>query len=191
MYEYEIVIHSQNLLLILLIRMSKICFFVCDLILINHVSCCTICSCWSGVWCDEWHLLLYQRPGWLQGTRHCWYPWRPAWLSSHIRSVKHCPTIDHMHMTSQKGAPVRWGSNEALPRALSPSMQPEGQPLHAIPPGWPGPAHWLRGWVIGLSQWLSHRAERQCALPAQHVRAARQVLTPNMASLLWRRDVNA
>ena len=34
-------------------------------------------------------------------------------------------------------------------------------------------------------------AERQCALPAQHVRAARQVLTPNMASLLWRRDVNA
>ena len=34
-------------------------------------------------------------------------------------------------------------------------------------------------------------AERQCALPAQHVHAARQVLTPNMTSLLWRRDVNA
>ena len=84
-----------------------------------------------------------------------------------------------MHMTSQKGAPACWRSNEALPRAPSPSMQPAGQPLHAIPPGWPGPAHWLRGW------------ERQRALPAQHVRAARQVLTPNMASLLWRRDVNA
>ena len=46
--------------------------------------------------------------------------------------------IDHMHMTSQKGAPACWGSNEALPRAPSPSMQPEGQPLHAIPPGRPG-----------------------------------------------------
>ena len=34
-------------------------------------------------------------------------------------------------------------------------------------------------------------AESANALPAQHVRAARQVLTPNMASLLWRRDVNA
>ena len=52
---------------------------------------------------------------------------------------KYC-CIDHMHMTSQKGAPACWGSNEALPRAPSPSMQPAGQPLHAIPPGWPGPA---------------------------------------------------
>ena len=34
-------------------------------------------------------------------------------------------------------------------------------------------------------------AECQCALSAQHVRAARQVLTPNMALLLWSRDVNA
>ena len=40
--------------------------------------------------------------------------------------------IDHMHMTSQKGAPACWGSNEALPRAPSPSMQPAGQPLHAM-----------------------------------------------------------
>ena len=46
--------------------------------------------------------------------------------------------IDHMHMTSQKGAHVCWGSNEALPRGPSPSMQPAGQPLHAIPPGWAG-----------------------------------------------------
>ena len=84
-----------------------------------------------------------------------------------------------MHMTSQKGAPACWGSNEALSRAPSPIMQPAGQPLHAIPPGQPGPAHWLRDW------------ERQRAFPAQHVRAAQQVLTPNMASLLWRRDVNA
>ena len=34
--------------------------------------------------------------------------------------------------------------------AIAKRMQPAGQPLHAIPPGWPGPAHWLRGW------------ERQC-----------------------------
>ena len=88
-------------------------------------------------------------------------------------------SIDLMHMTSQKGAQARWGSNVALPRAPSPSMQPAGQPLHAIPPGWPGPAR---------TDW---EAERQCALPAQHVHAARQVLTPNVASLLWRRDVNA
>ena len=85
--------------------------------------------------------------------------------------------IDLMHMTSQKGARVCWGSNEALPRAPSPSMQPAGQPLHAIPPGWPGPAHWLSGWAPMRS--------------ASTTRAARQVLTPNMASLLWRRDVNA
>ena len=45
-------------------------------------------------------------------------------------------SIDHMHMTSQKGAPACWGSNEALPRAPSPCMQPKGQPLHAIPPCW-------------------------------------------------------
>ena len=55
--------------------------------------------------------------------------------------------IDHMHMTSQKGAHVRWGSNEALPRASLPSMQPGGQPLHATPPGWPARARALRGWV--------------------------------------------
>ena len=34
-------------------------------------------------------------------------------------------------------------------------------------------------------------AESANTLSAQHVRAARQVLTPNMASLLWRCDVNA
>ena len=45
-----------------------------------------------------------------------------------------------MHMTSQKGAPACCGSNEALPRAPSPSMQPAGQPMHAIPPrAGPGP----------------------------------------------------
>ena len=49
-----------------------------------------------------------------------------------------------MHMTSQKGTPACWGSNEALSRAPSPSMQPAGQPLHAILPGRPWPAHWLR-----------------------------------------------
>ena len=79
--------------------------------------------------------------------------------------------IDLMHMTSQKDAPACWGSNEALSCAPSPSMQPAGQPLHAIPPGRPGLTHWLRA----------------NALPAQQ----RQVLTPKMASLLWRCDVNA
>ena len=53
--------------------------------------------------------------------------------------------IDLMHMTSQKDAPACWGSNEALPCALLPSMQPAGQPLHAIPPGQAGTdtrTHW-------------------------------------------------
>ena len=50
------------------------------------------------------------------------------------------PTIDLMHMTSQKGAPACWGSNEALSRAPSPSMQPAGQPLHAIPAAGPARA---------------------------------------------------
>ena len=40
-------------------------------------------------------------------------------------------------------APVRWGANEALPRAPSPSMQPAGQPLHAIPPAGLARAHAL------------------------------------------------
>ena len=89
--------------------------------------------------------------------------------------------MDLMHMTSQKGAPARWGSNEALPRAPSPSMQPAGQPLACT--------YQISGLALGpRTDW---EAERQRALPAQHVRAARQVLTPNMASLLWRRDVNA
>ena len=56
-------------------------------------------------------------------------------------------TIDHMHMTSQKGAQLHWGSNETLPRASSPSMQPGGQTLQATPPGWPARARALRGWV--------------------------------------------
>ena len=51
------------------------------------------------------------------------------------------PLLYRPYMTSQKGAQAHWGSNVALPRALSPCMQPEDQPLHAIPPGWPGPAH--------------------------------------------------
>ena len=55
--------------------------------------------------------------------------------------------IDHMHMTSQKGAQLRWGSNKTLPRASSPSMQPGGQTLQATPPGWPTRARALRGWV--------------------------------------------
>ena len=78
-----------------------------------------------------------------------------------------CVWIDHMHMTSQKGAPTCWGSNEALPRAPSPSMQPGGQPLHAIPPGWPGPAHWLRGWAPTRSA-STTRARSATSLDPQH-----------------------
>ena len=72
-----------------------------------------------------------------------------------------------MHMTSQKGAPACWGSNEALPRAPSPCMQPKGQPLHAIPPGWPGPAHWLRGWAPTRSA-STTRARSTTSLDPQH-----------------------
>ena len=44
--------------------------------------------------------------------------------------------------------------------------------------------------TAGPARARTHRL-RANALSAQHVRTARQVLTPNMASLLWRRDVNA
>ena len=37
--------------------------------------------------------------------------------------------------SKQKGGPACWGSNEALSHAPSPSMQPAGQPLHAMTPG--------------------------------------------------------
>ena len=63
-----------------------------------------------------------------------------SWLFSEYWCI-----IDHMHMTSQKGAPVVLGVKRVTPRAPSPSMQSEGKPLHASPPSWPGCAHWLRG----------------------------------------------
>ena len=75
--------------------------------------------------------------------------------------------IDLMHMTSQKGAPACWGSNEALSRAPLPSMKPAGQPLHAIPPGRPGPAHWLRGWERQRSS-STTRARSATSLDPQH-----------------------
>ena len=75
--------------------------------------------------------------------------------------------IDLMHMTSQKGAQARWGSNVALPRAPSLSMQPEDQPLHAIPPGWPGAAHWLTGWAPMRSA-STTRACSATSLDPQH-----------------------
>ena len=75
--------------------------------------------------------------------------------------------IDLMHMTSQKGARVCWGSNEALPRAPSPSMQPAGQPLHDIPPGWPGRKHWLSGWAPMRSA-STTRARSTTSLDPQH-----------------------
>ena len=72
-----------------------------------------------------------------------------------------------MHMTSQKGAPACWGSKEALSRAPSPGMQPAGQPLHAISPGRPGPAHWLRGWECQRSS-STTRAHSATSLDPQH-----------------------
>ena len=79
--------------------------------------------------------------------------------------------IDLMHMMSQKGAPACWGSNEALSRAPSPSMQPAGQPLHDDTAGFifsrPGPAHWLRGWERQRSS-STTRARSATSLDPQH-----------------------
>ena len=66
-----------------------------------------------------------------------------------------------------EGRPGALGSNVALPCAPSPSMQPAGQPLHAIPPGWPGPAHWLRGWAPMRSA-STTRARSATCLDPQH-----------------------
>ena len=71
-----------------------------------------------------------------------------------------------------EGRPVRWGSNEALPRASSPSMQPGGQPLHCHTAGLarPGP-----------------RTERLSAnAHCQHNTCA--LRDTSLAPLLWRRD---
>ena len=95
----------------------------------------------------------------------------PALLFKPVTSI-----IDLMHMTSQKGAPACWVSNEALSRAPSLSMQPAGQPLHDIPPSRPGPAHWLRAPTL------------------QHVHAAWQVLTPQHGAVvmeMWRQCIRS
>ena len=81
-------------------------------------------------------------------------------------------TIDHMHMTSQKGAQLRWGSNETLPRASSPSMQPGGAnpASHTAGLARPGP-----------------RTERLSAnAHCQHNTCA--LRDTRLASLLWRCD---
>ena len=80
--------------------------------------------------------------------------------------------IDHMHMTSQKGAQLRWGSNESLPRASLPSMQPGGQPLHCH--------------TAELAR-LGPRTERLSANAhcQQNTCALRDT---SLASLLWRCD---
>ena len=78
-----------------------------------------------------------------------------------------------MHMTSQKGAPVCWGSNEGTATcAIAKHACQRAKPCMPYRRAGPGPR----------TDW---QAERQCALPAQHVRAARQVLTPNMASFVY------
>ena len=107
-----------------------------------------------------------------------WYVWMRSFVNCRVYQIYLLKYWSTLCIWCHRRAPPHvGGSNEALSRAPSSSMQPAGQPLHAIPPGrpGPGPAHRLRA----------------NALPAQQVRAARQVLTPNMASLLWRCDVNA
>ena len=84
-----------------------------------------------------------------------------------------------MHMTSQKGAQPALGVKRGTATCAIAKQAARGaNPCMPYRRADPGPR----------TDW---EAERQCALPAQHVRAARQVLTPNMASSLWRRDVNA
>ena len=60
-------------------------------------------------------------------------------VSVRVHAGRISSLIDLMHMTSRhrnrRAPPLVGGSNEALSRAPSPSMQPAGQPLHAIPPG--------------------------------------------------------
>ena len=74
--------------------------------------------------------------------------WTVASVPTSCSHARWTRPIDHMHMTSQKGAQLRWGSNETLPRASSPSMQPGGgkpcKPHRRAGP--PGPAHW-EAWV--------------------------------------------
>ena len=83
--------------------------------------------------------------------------------------------IDHMHMTSQKGAQLRWGSNKTLPRASSPSMQPGGggganPASHTAGLARPGPC------TERLSA-NAHCQHNTCALR-----------DTRLASLLWRCD---
>ena len=94
----------------------------------------------------------HSSPGWPRLRR----PWTTASLlalywtpsTSRLQNTRWARvSIDHMHMTSQKGAPVVLGVKRGTPRAPSPSMHSEGKPLHASPPSWPGCAHWLRGWA--------------------------------------------
>ena len=69
------------------------------------------------------------------------------WINSLAHDLYHL-SINHMHMTSQKGAHLRWGQTRHCQKcASSPSMQPGGKPLHASPPGWPARARALKGWV--------------------------------------------
>ena len=71
----------------------------------------------------------------------------------------------------QKGAPACWGSNEALSRAPSPSMQPVNcQPMYAIPPG--------------ISARALAPTGSQRSFSTAHARSATVNLTPNMASWL-------
>ena len=80
-------------------------------------------------------------------------------------------SVDHMHMTSQKGAQLRWGSNETLPRASS--------PIHAARGANPA-SH-----TAGLAR--CPRTERLSAnAHCQHNTCA--LRDTRLASLLWRCD---
>ena len=93
-------------------------------------------------------------------------------------------SIDLMHMTSQKGAPACWGSNEALSRAPSPSMQPGG----------PTPACHTAGTARARALTKSREAESANALPAQHVVRSATSLDPHhgvVAMETWRQCIRS
>ena len=67
-----------------------------------------------------------------------------------------------MHMTSQKGAQLRWGSNETLPRASSQACSQGGKPCK--PHHWagrPARARALRG--LSANAHCQHNNVARCA----------------------------
>ena len=94
----------------------------------------------------------------------------------------HFQNIDLMHMTSQRGAPACWGSNEALSRASSPKHAASG----------PSPACHTAG--LARARALTERLRRQRALPAQHVPRSATSLAPQHGVVVmetWRQCIRS